>query len=113
MEDIKKFLVEWGLNPIALAGGIVGAIISIVIDEKITSFKEAVAYISCALAFSGWGTEYIAIKINIVESPSTLGLIGLCFGICGLHIAKGVKSMSKKFARNPEKYIKVKKTTRK
>ncbi len=106
--DIKKILSDWGVNAIALMAGTIGGLIAIVLSDQDISFRSAVAQILCAIAFSGYGAERVAIWLNWQNNPSACGLLGLCLGISGLLLARGVINMGKRFAKDPVKFIKTK-----
>lgn len=106
MNDIKDLLHEWGLNAYAALAGLIGGFIAITMDEKQVSFRSALTQVASALAFSGYGTEWLAKWWNLENNPSTCGLLGLCLGICGLYLSRGVLKVGKKFSKNPINFIK-------
>lgn len=105
----KETLLEWGLNPISIFAGAIGGLIAIVMNENEFSFKRAVAQLLCALACSGWGTDWLIVWLNWEEKISYIGMVGLFLGLCGISIAKGFMLIGKQFETNPLQYIKFKK----
>lgn len=103
--SIKETLAEWGINAIALVAGFIGAFIAVTISEKEISFRSAMAQISCAIGFAGYGAEWLGQKLHLSGSPSACGLMGLVLGICGLYVARGIIKYGKAFEKNPTSFI--------
>ena len=106
--DIKKLLADWGFNAVALVAGTIGSVVKLTLDDKEISFRSAIAQVSASMAFSGYGTEWLAKWFHLEANPSACGFLGLCLGICGLYVAKGVTKWGKKFEKDPESFIKTK-----
>lgn len=102
----KEILLEWGVNPISIVAGAIGGLIAIVMNENEFSFRRALAQLLCALACSGWGTDWIINWLGWEEKISYIGLVGLFTGLCGISIAKGFMLIGKQFETNPLTYIK-------
>lgn len=101
----KELLAEWGLNPISIFAGAIGGLIAIVMNEKEFSFKQAIAKMLCALACSGWGTDWVISWLNWEEKISYIGMTGLFLGLCGISIAKGFMLIGKQFEKNPLTFL--------
>lgn len=102
---IKQLLIDWGLNPIAIVAGAISGLILVVMNENEFSFKRALAQILCALAASGYGTDWIINWLGWEEKVSYIGLVGLFLGLCGISIAKGLILVGKKFETDPFSFI--------
>lgn len=100
MSDLKKILAEWGINAIALAAGMVGSVLIITLSDKPMTFRFAMAQIVCGIAFSGYGTT-VVVDIFHLTAPGWIGLIGLALGLLGMHVAKGLIRIGKRFEKNP------------
>lgn len=107
--DIKSKLAEWGISAIALVAGLIGGFIAITMSEKETSFRNAVSQIITAAAFSGYGTEWVSKWFRLDFTPSIYGIIGLCLGICGMYVARGIIKIGKRFEANPTNILNKKK----
>lgn len=105
----KEILLEWGINPISIVAGSIGGLIAVVMNESEFSFKRALAQILCALAFSGWGTDWLIIWLGWEEKISFIGMVGLFLGMCGIAIAKGFMLIGKQFEKDPLAFFKIKK----
>ena len=97
----KEILLEWGVNPISIVAGAIGGLIAVVMNENEFSFKKAIAQLLCALACSGWGTDWLISWLGWEEKISFIGLVGLFLGLCGISIAKGLMLIGKQFETNP------------
>lgn len=104
--DIKDNLSEWGVNAIALIAGLMGGLVAIAMSEKVISFRSALSQVITAATFSGYGTEMLAKWWGLDSNPSVCGLIGLCLGICGMYVARGVIRIGKRFEKNPTNFLK-------
>lgn len=103
---MKQIFSEWGINVVSLLAGMIGGVLHVVMDERTFSFKRALAQILAAMAFSGYGTEWLVHLLGWEDKVSVIGLIGLCLGICGIMLAKAVFGEGKKFEKNPLSYLK-------
>jgi len=103
--DIKKQFAEWGINAIAAVAAFFGAIIYLTVSEKEFRFRESIGQVISALAFAGWGTEFVVKWLRQESSPSVCGLLGLAIGICGLFAAKGVIKLGKRFEADPAAFL--------
>lgn len=103
--DLKELMEGFGVNPIGAVGGIIGGVITIVMNKDNKSWRMAVAQMLSAISFSSWGTEWVANLggkwLSLNETPSTYGLTGLCLGLCGMMLVRGVRSIGNSFEKNP------------
>ena len=104
--DVKKFLSEIGINAIALLAGAIGGLIAVVMSEKQVSFRSALAQILCAVAFAGYGAERVVIWLDWQSNPSATGLLGLCLGLTGMQVARGISNWMRRFEKDPVSFIK-------
>ena len=107
--DIKKELADFGINAVGMIGGISGSFVKSVLDETEFSFRRALLNVIIAVPLSAYGTMAVAFYFNIGNRPEYLGVIGLSLGMCGSYIGKGIMKLGKRFEKNPENYISVKK----
>lgn len=107
--DIKKELADFGINAVGMVGGIAGSFVKSVLDETEFSFRRAILNVIIAVPLSAYGTMAVALYFNISNRPEYLGVIGLALGLCGSYIGKGIMKLGKRFEKNPENYISVKK----
>lgn len=101
MNNWREILTELGANPIGLVAGFVGGLIAVVMNEGEVSLKSGIAQVLSALAFSAYGTELIVDWLDLRKDVSTIGLMGLCLGLSGIFIAKGIMNIGKRFEHNP------------
>lgn len=103
--SIKQHLAEFGINAVGLVAGILGGFIAVVLNDNEISFRSAIAQILSAMGFSAYGTEIVVNWLSWEEKVSTIGLIGLCLGLSGILVAKGVLKIAESFSKNPVRFI--------
>jgi hypothetical protein len=89
---------QLGIKLTALVGGLVGGIISLTFEEKL-SFTRAVALIFTGGVTAGY--SFVAVESYFHLSPSLAGVFGFSIGLISMRLVKAILNLASLVSSNP------------